>query len=223
MSAGQHIHVIDGKQLSYPNDRCPICRPEIAQPSAEQKIPNVHRTGNTIVYQATKLQMATTNYYAEGKCLLHSVRKAQRDANNKLVIGADGKPLWNQITIRYSMSLMKDYVNEVLKLIHDVESGKLQPEPQVPKTETSQTPLTAQPTFKEAVIQSFPSELASMLYFEETTEYVMIHPRQYLGSDNFAKIAQIVRDRLNGEYISAGTESHFSVRKVPQSQVPQRV
>ncbi len=61
----------------------------------------------------------------------------------------------------------------------------------------------------------FTQDLAGMLYFEENEEYVLIRPRQYLGSDNFARIASIVRDQLGGEYISAGKESHFRVsRKV---------
>jgi len=57
----------------------------------------------------------------------------------------------------------------------------------------------------------FPRELAGMLYFEVTDEHVLIKPRQYLGSENFGKIATIVRDQLKGEYVSAGRESHFRV------------
>ncbi|HIE13695.1 TPA: hypothetical protein EYP70_00310 [Candidatus Bathyarchaeota archaeon] len=61
----------------------------------------------------------------------------------------------------------------------------------------------------------FPRDLAGLLYFEETNDYILIKPRQYLGSENFAKIASIVRDQLGGEYISAGKDSHFRVsRKV---------
>jgi len=54
----------------------------------------------------------------------------------------------------------------------------------------------------------FPEELENMLTFEEVGEYIIIKPRQYLGSENFAKIASIVRGE-GGEYISAGKESHF--------------
>jgi len=132
-SVPSHIHVIDNRQVSYPNNACPICRPETVQPSTEGKIPNVHRTADTIVYQASKLQMTTTNWYAEGNCFLHSIRRAQRDSNNKLMIGSDGKPLWNQLTIRINMALMKDYINEVLKLMKDVESGTLSTKTQVPQ------------------------------------------------------------------------------------------
>jgi len=56
----------------------------------------------------------------------------------------------------------------------------------------------------------FPKELEDMLFFEETGKYIVIKPRQYLGSENFAKIASLVRS-AGGEYISAGKESHFRV------------
>ena len=56
----------------------------------------------------------------------------------------------------------------------------------------------------------FPKDLEDMLSFEETGEYIVIKPRRYLGSENFAKIASIIRDS-GGEYISAGKESHFRV------------
>jgi hypothetical protein len=58
----------------------------------------------------------------------------------------------------------------------------------------------------------FPKELEDMLYFDETAQYIIIKPRQYLGSENFAKIASIVRG-TGGEYISAGKESHFRVSR----------
>ena len=62
------------------------------------------------------------------------------------------------------------------------------------------------------VRSAFPKELENMLFFEEADKYVIIKPRQYLGSENFAKIASIVRSE-GGEYISAGKESHFRVPK----------
>ena len=61
----------------------------------------------------------------------------------------------------------------------------------------------------------FPPELESMLFFEDTGKYIVIKPRQYLGSENFAKIASLVRGE-GGEYISAGKESHFRVPKEPR-------
>ena len=59
---------------------------------------------------------------------------------------------------------------------------------------------------------SFPEELESRLSFEETGDYIIIKPKQFLGSENFAKIASAVRG-MGGEYISAGKDSHFRVPK----------
>lgn len=59
---------------------------------------------------------------------------------------------------------------------------------------------------------SFPEELESRLGFEEKGDYIIIKPKQFLGSDNFAKIASAVRG-MGGEYISAGKDSHFRVPK----------
>jgi len=58
----------------------------------------------------------------------------------------------------------------------------------------------------------FPEDLENMLSFEEKDEYVIIKPRQFLGSDNFSKIASIIRG-VGGEYVSAGKASHFRVPK----------
>lgn len=61
---------------------------------------------------------------------------------------------------------------------------------------------------------SFPDSLASLLEFtfEREGKFVKVKPRQFLGSNNFAKIASIVRE-LGGDYISAGKESHFRIHK----------
>jgi len=58
----------------------------------------------------------------------------------------------------------------------------------------------------------FPPELDNMLLFEDKGDYVMIKPKGFLGSENFAKIASTVRG-IGGEYISAGRDSHFRVYK----------
>jgi hypothetical protein len=59
---------------------------------------------------------------------------------------------------------------------------------------------------------SFPEELEARLSFEDKGEYIIIKPKQFLGSENFAKIASAVRG-MGGEYISAGKDSHFRVPK----------
>jgi hypothetical protein len=58
----------------------------------------------------------------------------------------------------------------------------------------------------------FPDELENLLSFEEKDDYIIIKPRQFLGSDNFSKIASAVR-QAGGEYVSAGKGSHFRIPK----------
>jgi hypothetical protein len=64
----------------------------------------------------------------------------------------------------------------------------------------------------EDIHDMFPPELDSMLLFEDKGDYVMIKPKGFLGSENFAKIASTVRG-IGGEYISAGRDSHFRIYK----------
>jgi len=59
---------------------------------------------------------------------------------------------------------------------------------------------------------AFPEDLEHMLIFEDKGDFIMVKPKQFLGSENFAKIASAVRG-MGGEYISAGRDSHFRVYK----------
>ena len=62
------------------------------------------------------------------------------------------------------------------------------------------------------VKQAFSQDFVGMLLFDETGNFVVVKPRRFLGSDNFAKIASVVRE-LGGDYISAGKNSHFKISK----------
>jgi hypothetical protein len=64
----------------------------------------------------------------------------------------------------------------------------------------------------EDIRMVFPEDLEALLNFEEKGDYIIVKPRQFLGSENFAKIASAVRG-MGGEYISAGRDSHFRVPK----------
>ena len=47
---------------------------------------------------------------------------------------------------------------------------------------------------------------------QEKDDTIILKPKSFLGSEDFAKIAHIVRTN-KGEYISAGKESHFKIPK----------
>jgi len=62
------------------------------------------------------------------------------------------------------------------------------------------------------VRMAFPEDLEHLIAFEDKGDYLMVKPKGFLGSENFAKIASAVRG-MGGEYISAGRDSHFRVYK----------
>ena len=120
---------------------------------------------------------------------------------------------------KVNMEELARKVDELLNLLK-VISGDLT---EVSMSLKAATGTTAAPVISVApaaktrdindVKQAFSSELAGMLLFEENGKFVIVKPRRFLGSDNFAKIASIVRD-LGGDYVSAGRNSHFKVPKV---------
>lgn len=48
---------------------------------------------------------------------------------------------------------------------------------------------------------------------DKSTMFYIVRTKKFLGSDNFSKIASIVRQELGGEYVSQGKASHFKVPK----------
>ena len=109
-------------------------------------------------------------------------------------------------------------VDELLNVLN-VISGDLTEVAKSLKTVTGSAAspaVSVAPSDKEHNIndvkQAFSSELAGMLIFEEGENFIIVKPRRFLGSDNFARIASIVRN-LGGEYISDGRNSHFKVPK----------
>jgi hypothetical protein len=58
--------------------------------------------------------------------------------------------------------------------------------------------------------EKFPEDIRSLLEFNVEGDKCIIRPRHFLGSENFGKIASVVREN-GGRYISAGKDSHFEV------------
>jgi len=115
-------------------------------------------------------------------------------------------------------------IDKILKALNDVSeemrsvsaSLKSLSGGQVTQPSAAQAPATHEMGTKQRSLDdirmSFPEELEARLSFEEKGEYIIIKPKQFLGSENFAKIASAVRG-MGGEYISAGKYSHFRVPK----------
>ena len=70
--------------------------------------------------------------------------------------------------------------------------------------------LTSSSQSVQTIKSKFPKGLEELLNFEGKEDYVLVKPRAFLGSENFAKIASIIRD-IGGDYVSAGKDSHFRI------------
>lgn len=93
------------------------------------------------------------------------------------------------------------------------------PKPQAPPVDTGPKRYTI-----DDARMLFPEELESRISFEGKGDYIIIKPKQFLGSENFAKIASQIRG-AGGEYISAGKDSHFRLplragQTAPPAQAP---
>ena len=76
-------------------------------------------------------------------------------------------------------------------------------------------PTSSAPDVKLAkIMTAFPEEILNLITInsEENNMWFIIKPKQFLGSENFAKIASAVRG-LGGEYVSQGKLSHFRISK----------
>lgn len=111
-------------------------------------------------------------------------------------------------------------LQEISKSLHSMSPASTPTVPAAQPTPLPNAPRIAAPSAAPAgrtrgvqdVRMMFPQELEDLLTFTEKDDYIMIKPRQYLGSENFAKIASIIRG-AGGQYVSAGKDSHFRVPK----------
>jgi hypothetical protein len=88
-------------------------------------------------------------------------------------------------------------------------SPQAQPQPQV---QTPQPTKMVQLTIEEKLekVKQHFGEFKDLLAFSTSNGKVVIRARQFLGSEVFSRVANIVRG-LGGMYISAGKDSHFQV------------
>ncbi len=109
-----------------------------------------------------------------------------------------------------SLNEISEEMRSVSATMKSLTGGQVTPPP------IAQTPAPpaagAKQRSLDEIRMSFPEELEARLSFEDKGDYIIIKPKQFLGSENFAKIASAVRG-MSGEYISAGKDSHFRVPK----------
>ena len=118
-----------------------------------------------------------------------------------------------------SLIILRDVLGdleEVSKSLHSNEPTSLPSMPAPSLSPSKMPPVTPTAAYRKRSIDDvkmmFPQELEGLLTFADKGDHVIIKPQRYLGSENFAKIASIIRG-AGGEYISAGKDSHFRIPK----------
>lgn len=120
---------------------------------------------------------------------------------------SERKPIEQLVERVDELLTLLNYVAKDLREVSDRLKAAVQPQ-----VEVASQPAVQELGIKE-VISAFPEDLQGLLKFEDGGEFIAIRPVSFLGSDNFARIADIVRKRFNGDYISAGKGSYFRVPK----------
>ncbi len=111
------------------------------------------------------------------------------------------------------LSKISEDLRDIASSLRKVKSPEKSPEkPLIRQPASLETPSRTAGKGVEDVRMMFTKELEELLIFEDKESYIKVKPRQYLGSDNFAKIASTIRE-AGGEYISAGRDSHFRIPK----------
>lgn len=112
--------------------------------------------------------------------------------------------------IKAKMQEIKELASKLAEaceqLVQILTTGRAPPvAPAAPKPEVS---ITAE------LQKRLDPALYNMLTISEEGEVIIVKPKGYLGTDNFIKLATVVRE-FGGEYVSAGRESHFRIKRKP--------
>ncbi len=109
------------------------------------------------------------------------------------------------------LKVISDDLHTVSASLKSMAVGQITHPPPQASTPAAREGAGGQKTVED-IRMSFPPDLENLLNIDERNDYIIIKPKQFLGSENFAKIASAVR-AMGGEYISAGKDSHFRVPK----------
>lgn len=75
-------------------------------------------------------------------------------------------------------------------------------------------PIEMTQRVKEIIAALEPVKDLLIIDLEKSTMFVLVKPAQFLGSDNFSKVNNLIRS-IGGRYVSAGKDSHFEIPKAP--------
>jgi len=123
MASATHTHMIDGKAYTYPNNACPICKPDVTQQRDAGTQPTAYTKGNTVVLKFSKACMLTTTFWGKQKVFLMTMSSIARTADGKLIRDNANKPIWNKVTRRVPTDVLKTFVYELSVAVKNAEGN----------------------------------------------------------------------------------------------------
>jgi hypothetical protein len=105
-----------------------------------------------------------------------------------------------------------ELINEVQYALKTDAGQQTQPTQAQKPTQPAST--TGKKLTIEDVKKALPADLVDRLdiAYREAGKIIMVKPIAFLGSDNFAKVAQAIKNNLGGQYISVGKDSRFEIK-----------
>jgi len=103
----------------------------------------------------------------------------------------------------------KTFVNPVQPIASNIPPVQSTAPLVMPPPATEQTPR-----IKEILAALEPVKDILIIDTEGSAMFVMVKPSSFLGPENFAKVAQLIRS-IGGQYVSAGKNTHFEIPKAP--------
>jgi len=119
-----HKHVLDGKEVYYNADTCPICTPQQQTQQRERPPLKVYVKGETVIVQPSKAQLMTIHWWKDGNAFLMSYKRMARGADGNRILDRDGKPLWEQQTFRLNVPQMKEFITSLQQILAMAEGAK---------------------------------------------------------------------------------------------------
>jgi hypothetical protein len=146
----------------------------------------------------------------------------EAEKSEKKVVPTMGEVLMYMAKQEHEINMKLESLIEILKILKNAHGTLIPPittalsipTSSQPMQQTLVPPTTVSIDQKLEKIKSTLSEYGTLLEFDSTSSNMvyLIRAKQFLGSENFAKIASIVRG-LGGSYVSQGKQSHFEVSK----------
>jgi len=124
MSQQYHKHVLDGKEVYYNAETCPICVPQQPTQERERAPAEIYLKGDTLVIKVSKAQLMTVHHWAKGNAFLYSLKRMARDQKGNRILDRDGKVIWEQQTFRLNVPQTREVIKGLQELVTQSEGAK---------------------------------------------------------------------------------------------------